>query len=128
MKKRVLSLLMALALVLALLPGTALAAPAQSGSCGASGDNIKWFLSGGVLTLSGSGAMRHFEANKYGAPDEVVPWLDQMTGIRKVVIGDGITTIGNYAFWGFTGLSDLTIANSVQSIGAAAFYNLSDLC
>lgn len=123
MKKRVLSFFVMLAVVLTLLPGTALAASTMSGTCGAEGDNVKWSLSDGVLTFTGSGAMRQFEADKYGEPDEIVPWLDQMYYIQKVVIGDGITTIGNYAFWNFWNLVEISIADSVEYIGCDAFYN-----
>jgi hypothetical protein len=39
----------------------------------------------------------------------------------KFVIPHGVTSIGNHAFWGCTGLTDITIPNSVTSIGARAF-------
>ena len=68
MKKRILSLLLALVMVLVLVPTVALAedTPAMSGTCGASGNenNVKWELTdvdgdgNYTLTISGTGAGR----------------------------------------------------------------------
>ncbi len=85
----------------------------QSGTCG---DNITWTLDDGVLTLEGTGAMTDYEYS---------PW-DGMD-VKKVVIGDGITTIGDYAFIGCTGLTSVEIPNSVTSIGKAAIGNCTGL-
>ncbi len=43
--------------------------------------------------------------------------------VQDVVIPDGITSIGNYAFSGYRGLTSVTIPSSVTSIGEDAFYN-----
>ena len=82
MKKRVLSLVLALALCLGLT--TIPAAAATSGKCG---DNVTWSLSGGTLTISGSGPMW----------DEC-PWSKQTDSITKAVVGKGVTTLGSCAF------------------------------
>ena len=73
MKKRILSLLLALVMVLTLVPTVALAedTPAMSGTCGASGNenNVKWELTDVdgdgkyTLTISGTGAMKNFTVN-----------------------------------------------------------------
>jgi uncharacterized protein (UPF0248 family) len=47
--------------------------------------------------------------------------------ITALVIPDGVTTIGNYAFFRCTSLTSLTIPNSVTSIGSSAFYSCSGL-
>ena len=81
-----------------------------SGRCG---DSITWTLyDSGNLTLSGSGEMWNYG---YGTS----PFKDY--GIRKVTIGDGITSIGSYAFLGCSGLTELTLPSSVTSIGESAF-------
>ena len=81
-----------------------------SGRCG---DSITWTLyDSGNLTLSGSGEMWNYG---YGNS----PFKDY--GIRKVTIGDGITSIGSYAFHGCSGLTELTLPSSVTSIGESAF-------
>ena len=83
---------------------------AASGRCG---DSIKWTLDdSGNLTLSGSGEMWN---NGY----DDSPFKDY--GIKTVTIGDGITSIGNYAFMGCTGMTEMTLPNSVTSIGNFAF-------
>ena len=48
-------------------------------------------------------------------------------GIKTVTIGDGITSIGDYAFCGCSGLTELTLPNSVTSIGGYAFAYCSGL-
>ena len=74
MKKRILSLLLALVMVLVLVPTVALAedTPAMSGTCGASGNenNVKWELNdvdgdgNYTLTISGTGAMADYTDRK----------------------------------------------------------------
>ena len=87
-----------------------------SGRCG---DSITWTLyDSGNLTLSGSGEMWNYG---YGTS----PFKDY--GIRKVTIGDGITSIGSYAFHGCSGLTELTLPNSVTSIEFGAFEDCSGL-
>ena len=48
-------------------------------------------------------------------------------GIKTVTIGDGITSIGDYAFMGCTGMTELTLPNSVTSIEDSAFSDCSGL-
>ena len=45
----------------------------------------------------------------------------------NLIIPDSVTSIGDYAFYGCTGLASITIPNSVTSIGDFAFYNCSGL-
>ena len=47
----------------------------------------------------------------------------KLKGVKKVIIPDGVTTIGNNAFYECSSLTDITIPNSVISIGKNAFYN-----
>ena len=44
------------------------------------------------------------------------------TGLTSVTIPDSVTTIGNNAFYGCNGLTSITIPNTVTSISEAAFY------
>ncbi len=91
---------------------------------GASGtlDALTWTLTEqGVLTVSGSGNMRNFTYNSsFG-------WSPYRNDISKVVINNGVTSIGNYAFYNCTGLTSVTIPNSVTSIGECAFKNCNGL-
>lgn len=85
---------------------------AIGGKCG---DNAKWNLdSKGTLTISGKGNMSDFEI--YNSP-----WIKQSEKIKKVVINDGITRIGNYAF-NNCNLQSISIPSSVTSIGINSFF------
>ena len=87
--------------------------------CGVSGGDIgetlQWTLAEGVLTISGSGAMEDY------ATASNAPWYSKRTGIQKVIIGSGVTSIGDRAFYNCTGLTDVTIGDSVTTIGTYAF-------
>jgi len=86
-----------------------------SGSCGA---NATWEYDNGTLTISGTGAMADYT-------DDLTdnPWNAYRTSITKVVIGNSITHIGNWAFMGCSALTEVTIGDHVTSIGAEAFAN-----
>ena len=112
--KRLAALALALVFLLALLPGGVLAA--NSGTCGAS---LTWTLdSAGKLTISGTGAMNDFNGSEY-------PW--EQDQIVKVVIGNGVTNIGRYAFYNCSNLTSVTIPASVTEIGDLAFYGCAKL-
>lgn len=86
---------------------------ATSGVCGT---NVRYNLSAaGILTISGSGKMADYTDSRRA------PWYSQRTAIKKIVIGSGVTAIGNQAFCGCTELNSVTIAASVKKIGGEAF-------
>lgn len=91
---------------------------AESGTCG---PNLTWDLTDGILTISGTGEMTDFSYPDYG------PWYSLSSSITSVVINDGITSIGTYAFRNCSSLTSVTIGNSVTSIGSSAFYRCSSL-
>ena len=118
MRKRLLSFVLAVLMIASLLPATALAADiVASGTCGAEGDgsNLTWTLySEGLLTISGSGAMKEYYPYK-------APWYGSSSRVKSAVIADGVTSIGQYAFQGCESLTSVTIPDSVTSIGEWAF-------
>ena len=85
-----------------------------SGTCGS---KLTWKLSGGVLKISGTGKMTDWT----GASG--CPWNSKKSSINKVVISDGVTSIGNYAFTNCTNITEVSIPDSVTSIGNYAFEN-----
>ncbi len=91
-----------------------------SGTCG---DHLTWTLDeDGTLTISGTGDMEWFE-DYYSAP-----WYAQYHQIiYKVVIEEGVTSIGKYAFYGITNMTSVSIPSSVTYFGLAAFQNCSSL-
>lgn len=77
---------------------------------------IQWVLDeNGVLTITGTGAMSSFTAKSTNE------WLAQKDLITDVVIEEGVTTIGNYAFTGCTNLRSVCIPESLTTIGSYAF-------
>ena len=119
MKRRVMSMFLAVVMVVGMVPLLPLqvnAAEATSGTCG---KNLTWTLDAdGTLTISGTGAMYNYNQNNR------VPWPST---IKKIFLTDGITSIGNYAFKGCSLLNRIYIPNSVTSIGQLAFYGCSNL-
>ena len=100
-------------LLIALLMGLS----ANAKSSGTCGPDLKWRLTDdGVLTISGKGEMDDYRFS---------PWLD--SGVKQIIIGDGVTTIGRSAFRGCSSLTSVTIPNSVTTIGQAAFYDCRSL-
>lgn len=122
MKKRILSLLLALVMVLVLVPTVALAedTPAMSGTCGASGNenNVKWELTdvdgdgNYTLTISGTGAMADYTGW------QKQPWKGYANQITKFVVEDGVTTIGKSATDGEDVIEEYVIGKDVATIKA----------
>ena len=88
----------------------------ESGTCG---PDLRWHLTdNAVLTISGKGKMYDYSY------DNRAPWDNYNKRIiKRIIIGDGITTIGSSAFRNCFALNSVTIPNSVRTIGAYAFYN-----
>lgn len=142
MKKRFVSLLLAISMIFSLMPVSAVTAFAESensgavkiiakGNCGADegGENLKWTLdNNGVLTISGSGAMKDYTWDENVRLD----WYVRKKDIRSVVLDNRITHIGNYAFdkctniesvryTGYTGNAGIALPEKVTTIGVHAF-------
>ena len=120
-KKKLVSFLLVFLLTVALIPATAFASDTVGGYCGNEGDghNLSWSLDldTGELTISGTGEMK-----SYGFRGLDSPWHAYIDSIRSVRIGDGITSIGHYAFYGCKNLQGtFYIPQNVSSIGAMAF-------
>ena len=111
MKRKLTGLFLIMLLLAALLTVSAYAD--SSGTCG---DNVTWSLNEetGTLTITGSGPM-----TDYSDPSDL-PWY-YIDDIRTVVIENGVTSIGDYSFWWCLNLTNVTIPDSVTSIGCEAF-------
>ena len=134
MKKRMLSMLLAAMLMVSLLPVSALAADATSGSCG---ENVTWSFdeASGTLTISGTGAMEDYMG--VSSP----PWEDlkiqnvnigsgitsighgsfENSEIKSIVIPEGVTVINNLAFMCCRYLTSVQLPTTLTKIGADAF-------
>jgi len=159
MKKRLICVLLALVMLLSCVPVAFSANDTYTGS-GTSADpwligksnrsDVKAVLSGGTLTITGSGDTADFYvmvAN--GKESGVSPWSDYRDTITKVVVsginkigrqcfrkctnltevelGTGLRTIGENAFIGCTGLTSITLPDSVTKLEDGAFRDCSGL-
>ncbi len=119
MKKRWLSSALCLLVLLAafaLIPTHTSAA--TSGSCGVS---ARWWISGKTLYIGGTGDMYDYEADE-------APWADYVSSgnssgglVTSIVIQNGVTSIGDYAFYGSCYVTSVSIGSGVTEIGKYAF-------
>ena len=80
-------------------------------------ETITWTFSNGTLTISGTGIIPDYDG------EERPPWEDRYRDqIKNVVIGNGITEIGEYAFYKLKSLVSVKMADSVTRIHDYAFY------
>ena len=121
-------------LVLALLTtATAWAAVGDVVDSGTCGDNLTWTLAENdddpntvtwgngttghtayTLTITGSGAMADYTYSS-------MPWYDNQQSVTRLVLPDGLTHVGNYAFNTCNNVTSVTLPASVTSIGESAF-------
>ncbi|GBU23202.1 hypothetical protein R80B4_03118 [Fibrobacteres bacterium R8-0-B4] len=99
------------------------------------GTNVTATLSGGTLTISGTGKM----ANGFDDQPSSGVWLiglgyqlgegriENFDAVVSAVVEDGVESIGNFAFFGFKKLTSVSIGGSVKSIGTGAFSGCSSL-
>ena len=83
-----------------------------SGTCG---KDAEWSLRKGVLKIEGTGMITNYNS---GRP---APWKKYADSIKKIVIGDSITRIGNYAFKGLKNAKSVIIGKKTTTIGQYAF-------
>lgn len=93
---------------------------AVSGTCG---ENLTWTLDAeGTLTISGTGDMEDWERTDLGDGFFDCNSVFCNDGrIRRVVIEEGVTSIGDCAFLGCRGIRDVAIPVGVTRVGAEAF-------
>ena len=121
-----LSIVLVLTLVLGLFSSLSFYSVAYSisGHCGnkePNGQNVCYTFNTttGELVISGSGAIKDYYWDDS-------PFYKQ-TSIKTLIINNGVTSIGDYAFSGCSGLTSIIISDSVVSIGNYAFEDCSGL-
>ena len=142
MKRRIFAMLLSLAMLFTLAP-TAFAADGGSqpteGTCGATQEgNVKWALKQNnegnesptyTLTISGSGDMANLnkstETENISDAAGTYPWAHLKDSITKIVIEDGVTSIGSKAFIAYTNVTSVSIGKDVSEIGVGALSQLS---
>jgi hypothetical protein len=86
---------------------------------------LTWKIENGTLTISGNGDMPGY-AIPYIYPDYAAPWFGLSGKINTVIIENGVTSIGNWAFPECALLS-ISIPKTVSRIGSFAFQECSNL-
>ena len=89
---------------------------AQSGSIG----NLEWKLKKNTLIISGKGAIPNCN-------NKIPAWYECRKKIETVIIDNGVTSIGNWAFYSCSNITSVTIPGSVRNIGNWAFYGCENL-
>ena len=155
MKKRLLSAIVSFCMLLTMAPTVAFAADGDdeaantisladatetSGTCGAgdSENSVKWALTQNnegnenptyTLTISGEGEMKNLnnstETENVSDGAGTYPWANLKDSITKIVIGDGVTSIGSKAFIAYTNVTSVNIGKDVSEIGVGALSQLS---
>ena len=87
--KKLLCLVLCLMMILPAVPSLA------DGNIGTCGNELTWKFEGNTLTISGSGEMDNYSQS---AGITTAPWNSYAKKISNVVIGSGVTSIGEYAF------------------------------
>lgn len=74
----------------------------------------------GLLKITGTGNMPDYEDGK-------APWYSSASSIKKVVVEDGVTSLGKLALQDCSFLTSLDLGTTLTKIGEGAFYNCSSL-
>ncbi len=138
--KKILAFVLTILLLLQTVPLVALAAETAAGPdpegrtvtsdadaavlmSGSAGDAVTWVLTDdGVITFSGSGPMKDYkDQDVFSTYYDPAPWWEYSSRITSVVIGEGITSIGSYAFTEHSSLRSVRLPAGFQSIGFKAF-------
>ena len=77
--------------------------------------------------IKASGELSGEYTVKSGTKDIAPEAFRDCTGLTSVTITNSVTTIGSWTFYGCTGLTSVTIGNGVTSIGDGAFYGCTAL-
>lgn len=127
--KRIFAAIIAFCMLTVILPMTVIAENPYEGSCGQNGGNLNWSYNETTktLTISGTGNMSNYYSS--GTAGGRAPWVNSKIKdeIETVVISEGATSIGEYAFFECIGLKNVTIPSTVKTINEGAFYKCSGL-
>ncbi|GEM_PF-5380080 len=99
---------------------------------GVAGDNIIWKLNGTdndlTLSLTGSGETFDYYHNWTGSDDQTTaPWGKYSSRITKIIVGEGVSRLGNYAFYKLGKVTDVTLPETLTVISDYVFYDCDGL-
>lgn len=120
---RLLALLLAFVMTFSLLPTVTWAA---DNDCSAAGDgSVTWLYDADTttLTISGKGAMAEFGTSS----STRAPWYSYRKTATKIVVENGVTSVGAHAFYALTKLTSVTLPDTLKTIGYRSFRNCTGL-
>lgn len=91
------------------------------GEGGTTDDGLSWDLTNGVLTISGTGAMKDYAT--YGSGRSL--WYTSRASVTKIVVNEGVTALGAYAFYGSTNCTEISLPSTLTDIKNYALANCS---
>ncbi len=97
---------------------TAVCAAAVNEVTGKCGDNAVYIYNNETRTLTIRG-----EGDTYDSQ----PWYDKYSRIKKVIVEEGVTSVGAGAFEGCINIESVSLPESLLSVGDEAFYRCSSL-
>lgn len=116
--KRTLHILFAALAAMILLPATMMAFPV----------GVHYSISDGTLRISGEGPMGDYpDYGKCPWYESIARGEDDVTEVTKIIIEEGITHIGDYAFEDAVDVTSVTLPSSLESIGEHAFAYMNSL-
>lgn len=123
MNKRLIAVILSICMFFSMLPMTAAAEEAGAIASGSCGRQVNWTLaSDGTLTISGSGAMDNYKMEAYPPSDNIeAPWYGNRKTITRIVVEDGVTSLGRCAFWDCTNANEVLLSDSVTDLGYKSF-------
>ena len=112
MKKLLSLLLVAVMLSAMMITSTSTIMSSAANTCG---ENVTWSFANKTLTISGFGEMENYQsANE-------APWFSHRYNVKKIIVEEGVTHIGNYAFHGYYNMSVVVLPDSLVTIGDHSF-------
>lgn len=151
MKKRLISLLLAFSMMLTFLPAGAVSAFAEENTltydCGETPNTVTATLSRNndgdgtyTLTITGNGPMANYDGYKTSSNDSYAPWYEKIQNITRLIVGDGVTTLGDdilyYGYYDYSSdeshsfhpdLREVKLPEGLSCIGASAFCDSPEL-
>ena len=140
MKKRLISLLLAFSMMLTFLPAGAVSAFAEENTltydCGKTRGTVTATLSQNsdgdgtyTMTIRGTGPMKNYDF--LSCRD--MPWRDAIPKIKRLIVDDGVTSLGDCVLHGFDGkhdaksLEEVTLPEGLTYLGNYAFFGAAKL-
>lgn len=114
MKKRIISAVVAVAVILSAVLCINLSVSAASDDCSASGSSVKWSYDSSTttLTITGTGAVKDYGVTGTNR----VPWYSYKSQITAVVVDEGVTELGTCCFYGCSALTSVSLPSSLKII------------